>query len=62
MNKRQLGLILFLGFISLVGGPGVAENRFVTQEAVDMVEQRQDTMARMLEAAQDGRWDGRRRP
>jgi hypothetical protein len=50
MNKRQFGLILLICCVSLVGGPAGAENRFVTQEAVDMVERRQDTMARMLEA------------
>jgi len=50
MNKLQIGFIFLAGLMLVVGGPTVAENRFVTQEAVDMIEQRQDTMARMLEA------------
>lgn len=50
MNKRLLGLMIIIGLAVPVVGSAVAENRFVTEEAVQMIERRQDTMARMLEA------------
>jgi len=50
MNKLHVGFIFLAGLTLLGVAPTFAENRFVTQEAVDMIQQRQDIMARMLEA------------
>ena len=50
MKKLQAGLVILTLLAPFAVGSAIADNRFLTQEAVDMIEQRQDTMARMLEA------------
>lgn len=52
MNKIFCGFVTLVGAAVLLTAQASAESRFITEEAVRMVEKRQSAMARMLESVE----------